>query len=129
MLSVFTTPNDAGYLVEEVGIMIRNIIWMLTGFALGMLSLFMYGKMADEKAGRCASLLDELYVNKPHEGRLTEWIYEARSQDHTDVEFIALKVRELAYVFSAAYAGLVSSGQNEYIQKLNEIKHVLGVVR
>ena len=129
MLSVFTTPNDAGYLVEEVGIMIRNIIWMLTGFALGMLSLFMYGKMADEKAGRCASLLDELYVNKPREGRLTEWIYEARSQNHRDVESIALEVRELAYVFSAAYAGLVCSGQNEYIQKLNEIKHVLGVVR
>lgn len=107
--------------------MIRNVIWALTGFALGMLSLFMYGKMAEEKTGRCTSLLDELYVNKPREGRLTEWIYEARSQNHRDVESIALEVRELAYVFSAAYAGLVCSGQNEYIQKLNDIKHMLGV--
>lgn len=81
--------------------MIRNVIWMLTGFALGMLSLFMYGKMAEEKTGKCTSLID--------------------------VESIALEVRELAYVFSAAYAGMVCSEQNGYVQKLNDIKHMLGV--
>ena len=109
--------------------MIRNFIWLLTGFALGMLSLFVYGKLAVEKTRKCTSLLDELYVNKPREGRLTEWIYEARSQNHTDVESIASDVRELAYIFSAAYAGMTCSGQDVYLQKLNDIKHALGVER
>lgn len=104
--------------------MIRNAVLMLVGFIVGFLALFVYGMVAEKNERRCISLLDELYVNKPHDGKLTEWIYEVKRQDSKDIESVALEVRELAYIFSVAYAGILCSDQEGFVQKLNDIKRV-----
>ena len=105
--------------------MIRNVVCMVFGFALGLLSLLMVEKLVYENDKECSSLINELYVNKPREGKLTEWIYEARKQSNEKVKSVVEETRELAYVFSAAYVGMTRSSLEEFVQKLKGLRNML----
>ena len=105
--------------------MIRNVVCVLFGFVLGLLPLLIVEKLVYENDKECSSLINELYVNKPREGKLTEWIYEARKQSNEKVKSVVEETRELAYVFSAAYIGMTSSNQKEFVEKLKGLRNML----
>lgn len=66
-----------------------------------------------------------LYTSHPHDGELTEWIYDVKSQDENTAKAVQMKVNEIAYIFAVASIGLSSEDQQDFIKRCNYVRSAL----